>query len=142
MISPAAEQTFDDYAGSGCNGSVSVMLGPVPRYCGASGRNRLTAVTRLSRCRPATHVEYLIEVMYPLTSDIRQWLDSLNPGQYGDAFEDNAIDWYLLPDLTEELLERLGITALGHRMRILRAIAAFNDEQTVASPLSARPDIE
>lgn len=32
------------------------------------------------------------------------------------AFEESAINWALLPDPTDELLELLGIAALGHRM--------------------------
>ena len=54
-------------------------------------------------------------------TDIRKWLDSLGLGQFGDAFAENAIDWELLPKLNHELLEAIGISAVGHRMRILDA---------------------
>ena len=43
-----------------------------------------------------------------MTRDVRQWLEELELGQYGDAFVDNAIDIDLLVDLTDADLERLG----------------------------------
>ncbi len=57
-------------------------------------------------------------------SDIRQWLEELGLGQYADAFEENDIDESLLPDLTDEALERLGVASMGHRMKLLKAFAA------------------
>ena len=45
--------------------------------------------------------------------------------QYATVFAENAIDLDILPDLTEADLEKLGV-ALGHRKRILRAIAALS----------------
>ena len=67
--------------------------------------------------------------------DVRRWLDSIGLGQYADAFEDDAVDWELLPDLTEEHLERLGIAAMGHRMRILKEIATLATDSPLAPPV-------
>jgi hypothetical protein len=53
-----------------------------------------------------------------------QWLEALGLGQYGDAFIGADIDLVVLPDLTEADLAQLGVT-LGHRKRLLRAIAAL-----------------
>ncbi len=58
-------------------------------------------------------------------SDTRQWLEALGLGQYADAFDENALDWELLPDLTDELLEKVGVSAVGHRMKVLKAAAAL-----------------
>jgi class 3 adenylate cyclase len=55
-------------------------------------------------------------------NEIRQWLQDLGLGQYADAFDENAIDLDLLPDLEDGDLEKMGIAALGHRKKILRAI--------------------
>jgi predicted ATPase/class 3 adenylate cyclase len=55
-------------------------------------------------------------------SAISAWLDGLGLGNYTTIFVENAIDLDVLPDLTEADLKRLGV-ALGHRKRILRAIA-------------------
>ncbi len=38
-------------------------------------------------------------------SDIREWLDRLGLGQYADAFEANAIDGDILPDVTDQTLK-------------------------------------
>src|SRR5947207_624217 len=55
-------------------------------------------------------------------SGISAWLDGLGLGNYATIFAENAIDLDVLPDLNETDLKRLGV-ALGHRKRILRAIA-------------------
>ena len=55
-------------------------------------------------------------------STVTTWLGRLGLEQYAKTFSDNAIDMEVLPDLTEADLEKLNI-ALGHRKRILRAIA-------------------
>lgn len=40
-------------------------------------------------------------------SSIRQWLESLELGDYASAFEAGDIDWALLPDLDHDLLKDL-----------------------------------
>jgi class 3 adenylate cyclase len=65
---------------------------------------------------------------------IATWLDEIGLGQYATAFAENAVDLEVLPDVTETDLERLGV-ALGHRKRILRAIAALSG----ATPAAAAP---
>ena len=76
-------------------------------------------------------------------SDIRQWLEELGLGQYADAFEENDIDESLLPDLTDEALERLGVASMGHRMKLLKAFAAQSspDLETAEAtePLTPEP---
>jgi hypothetical protein len=57
-------------------------------------------------------------------TNIRQWLESLGFGEYADAFEENAIEPDLLCDLTDDDLRTLGVEALGHRKRILKAVGA------------------
>jgi class 3 adenylate cyclase len=54
-------------------------------------------------------------------STIRDWLASLGLPEYGDRFEENRIDLEILPDLTDQDLEKLGVI-LGDRRKILRAI--------------------
>jgi class 3 adenylate cyclase/predicted ATPase len=56
--------------------------------------------------------------------DIVKWLRSLGLQQYAAAFRDTAIDAEILPELTEVDLEKLGVV-LGHRKRLLKAIAAL-----------------
>jgi hypothetical protein len=57
------------------------------------------------------------------------WLRSLGLGKYEAAFRDNEIDETVLPSLTDEHLKELGVTALGHRVKLLDAIAALRSER-------------
>jgi hypothetical protein len=82
--------------------------------------------------------------------DIVVWLRSLGLGKYEAAFRENEIDDTVLPDLTAEDLKELGVTALGHRRKLLAAIAALRDDAsgkvpsvdaaTTSSAPSARPE--
>src|ERR1700746_2948904 len=45
--------------------------------------------------------------------------------QYEPAFRDNEIDWAVLPKLTSEDLREIGVAAIGHRRKLLDAIAAL-----------------
>jgi class 3 adenylate cyclase/tetratricopeptide (TPR) repeat protein len=55
--------------------------------------------------------------------NIANWLENIGLSQYVDLFAQNDIDLDVLPDLTEEELEKLGVS-LGHRKKLLRALAA------------------
>ena len=57
--------------------------------------------------------------------DIVVWLRSLGLGKYEAAFRENEIDETVLPSLTHETLKELGVTAVGHRLKLLDAIAAL-----------------
>jgi hypothetical protein len=65
--------------------------------------------------------------------DIVVWLRSLDLGKYEAVFRENEIDETVLPILTAEDLNELGVTALGHRRKLLDAIAALpSDTSAVA----------
>ena len=55
--------------------------------------------------------------------DIVVWLRSLGLGKYEATFRENEIDETVLPSLTHETLKELGVTAVGHRLKLLDAIA-------------------
>jgi class 3 adenylate cyclase len=55
--------------------------------------------------------------------DVAEWLGALGLGQYASAFAENDIDLALLPQLSDADLKELGVASLGHRKRILAAIA-------------------
>ena len=57
---------------------------------------------------------------------IVQWLEELGFAQYGAAFVQDDIDHAVLRDLSETDLQKLGVT-LGHRKRLLRAIAELSE---------------
>ena len=72
--------------------------------------------------------------------DIVVWLRSLGLGKYEAAFRENDIDETVLPSLTHENLKELGVTSLGHRVKLLDAIAALrNDASVQTPPLAAAP---
>ena len=66
--------------------------------------------------------------------DIVVWLRSLGLGKYEAAFRENEIDETVLPSLTHETLKELGVTAVGHRLKLLDAIAALRDEASMKAP--------
>jgi class 3 adenylate cyclase/predicted ATPase len=72
-------------------------------------------------------------------SGITAWLDGLGLGSYATIFVENAIDLDVLPDLNETDLKRLGV-ALGHRKRILRAIADLSSGSSLPEGASF-PDV-
>src|SRR6266566_1882337 len=66
---------------------------------------------------------------------IADWLQTIGLGQYTELFAGSDIDLTVLHDLTDQDLEKIGIS-LGHRKKILRAIAAV--DKAGFSPDSAR----
>src|SRR5262249_49500661 len=63
---------------------------------------------------------------------IANWLEKLGFGQYAQRFAENDIDFEILSDLTDQDLEKIGVTSLGHRRKLLRAIANFKIAPAVA----------
>src|SRR5260370_895001 len=57
---------------------------------------------------------------------IADWLNALGLGQYAQRFAENDIDPSVLRDLTDHDLEKIGVS-LGHRRKILRAIAELDE---------------
>ena len=56
---------------------------------------------------------------------IMEWLQQLGLGQYAHRFTENDISFVILPDLTDQDLEKIGVASLGHRKKLLEAIAAL-----------------
>ncbi len=57
--------------------------------------------------------------------DIGTWLRGLGLEQYEAAFRDNDVDAEVLPELTADDLIGIGVTSVGHRRKLLAAIAAL-----------------
>jgi class 3 adenylate cyclase len=68
---------------------------------------------------------------------IAEWLEKLGMSEYAQRFAENRIDLSVLPDLTDQDLEKLGVV-LGDRRKMLRAIAILDAPPTPA-PASAQP---
>uniref|UniRef100_A0AAQ6A6W2 SH3 and multiple ankyrin repeat domains 1 n=1 Tax=Amphiprion ocellaris TaxID=80972 RepID=A0AAQ6A6W2_AMPOC len=59
--------------------------------------------------------------------DVADWLVYLNLGEHRDRFIDNEIDGSHLPSLTKDDFLDLGVTRVGHRMNIERALKKLTD---------------
>src|SRR3954469_20182372 len=71
--------------------------------------------------------------------DVGGWLRDLGLGQYEQAFGDNDIDTGLLPTLTADDLREIGIVSLGHRKRLLAAIATLTPLPLGTQPPTPTP---
>ena len=67
--------------------------------------------------------------------DIAAWLRGLGLEQYEAAFRENEIDWALLPKLTADDLKDLGIGLVGHRRKLLEAIAQLSAADVPPDPI-------
>jgi class 3 adenylate cyclase len=67
---------------------------------------------------------------------VADWLEKLGLGQYAQCFAANDINFTLLPDLTDQDLKELGVSSLGHRRQLLRAITDLKSIET-ATPKTA-----
>uniref|UniRef100_A0A3B4YVL8 SH3 and multiple ankyrin repeat domains 1 n=1 Tax=Seriola lalandi dorsalis TaxID=1841481 RepID=A0A3B4YVL8_SERLL len=59
--------------------------------------------------------------------DVADWLAYLNLGEHRERFIDNEIDGSHLPSLTKDDFLDLGVTRVGHRMNIERALKKLTD---------------
>ena len=66
--------------------------------------------------------------------DIVVWLRSLGLGKYEAAFRENDIDETVLPSLSHETLKDLGVTSVGHRLKLLEAITALRTNEGSKAP--------
>ena len=73
--------------------------------------------------------------------DVAAWLRGLGLEQYAPAFHDNDVDGEVLTELTADDLVSIGVTSVGHRRKLLAAIAALKSEtaSTLAADASDEP---
>ena len=69
---------------------------------------------------------------------IADWLEKLGMSEYAQRFAENGIDLSVLPDLTDQDFKEMGVL-LGHRRKLLRAIAELNDTPAAAASAPAPP---
>jgi class 3 adenylate cyclase len=69
---------------------------------------------------------------------VADWLERLGLSQYARCFAENDISFVILPDLTDQDLEKIGVASLGHRRLLLRSIAELKTvDKTTLSPDAA-----
>jgi class 3 adenylate cyclase len=69
--------------------------------------------------------------------DIAAWLGALGLERYAQTFADNEIDGEVLPTLTADDLKDLGVLVIGHRRKLLNAIAALDGSEAPPAPGTA-----
>src|ERR1700737_4988334 len=67
---------------------------------------------------------------------IAEWLERFGLSEYAQRFAENDIDFTILSDLTDQDLEKIGVASLGHRRKLLRAIANLTDLKKTAPGLA------
>jgi class 3 adenylate cyclase len=69
--------------------------------------------------------------------DVGAWLRRLGLERYEATFRDNGVDETVLPSRTADDLKEMGVSGVGHRRKLLDAIALFRTPGTGESPQSA-----
>ncbi len=72
-------------------------------------------------------------------SDLAAWLETLGLGQYAAVFAANDVDRDALPYLSDQELKELGLS-LGHRKKLLNAVAAWAAAPDVATAPTPGPE--
>src|SRR5499427_10390809 len=72
-----------------------------------------------------------------MAENIADWLRGLGLEQYAAAFAVNDVDPEVLRELTAEDLIGLGVTSIGHRRKLLAAIAALREQLAPAHEKTA-----
>ncbi len=67
--------------------------------------------------------------------DVADWLRTLGLERYEASFRDNDVSADLLSQLTADDLKELGVAAVGHRRRLLAAIAELSGDGEVQAPV-------
>ena len=71
--------------------------------------------------------------------DVAAWLQDLGLERYVPAFRDNDIDGEVLPKLTAEDLISIGVISVGHRRKLLDAIASLGTAVPTAVATAPAP---
>ncbi|TRY75988.1 hypothetical protein DNTS_010894 [Danionella cerebrum] len=99
---------------------------PTPPLSLGTGRSR--SPSPLTLIQAASNKPFATKpVLMWNKQDVADWLESLNLGEHRDAFMDNDIEGSHLPNLQKEDLIDLGVTRVGHRMNIERALKVLLD---------------
>ena len=75
----------------------------------------------------------------PATQQISDWLEKLGMSEYAQRFAENDINFSILSDLTDQDLKEIGVSSLGHRRQLLRAIGEFKNTSAANAPVPELP---
>jgi class 3 adenylate cyclase len=74
----------------------------------------------------------------PVANEISDWLEKLGMSEYAQRFAENRIDLSVLPELTDQHLNDLGLP-LGDRLKMLRAIRELSGATSLPPQPERRP---
>src|SRR5262249_27109826 len=121
------------------NQLLTACITPLVR-CGACrgpGYSILTSVGKLPRHAGPERIASIRRG--PPMQQIADWLEKLGLGQYAQRFAENDIDFDILSDLTDQDLEKIGVTSVGHRRKLLRAIVNLKGIEKITPAVAATP---
>jgi hypothetical protein len=72
--------------------------------------------------------------------DVAAWLRRLGLERYAPAFRDNDVDGEVLPELTSDDLISIAVTSVGHRRKLLAAIASLSTALPTAKVMAVPRD--
>jgi class 3 adenylate cyclase len=75
----------------------------------------------------------------PAMEQIADWLEKIGMSEYAERFAENDIDVEVLGELTDTDFDRLGVS-IGHRRKLLKAVAAGLSTATDAPPTKSATD--
>jgi class 3 adenylate cyclase len=73
--------------------------------------------------------------------DVVAWLRGLGLERYAPAFRDNDVDAEVLPSLTADDLISIGVKSVGHRRKLLEAIAALGADVSRGTTTAVSRDV-
>ncbi len=76
-----------------------------------------------------------------MAASIREWLSDLGLDEYAGTFEAEEIEVTVLSSLTDDDLRELGVSALGHRKKILSAAATSDEVSGPSSPAATETPV-
>jgi class 3 adenylate cyclase len=103
-----------------------------PRWIGLPSMHTGLRLLRFQEARA------LLEQRGGCLMDVETWLRDLGLEQYEAAFRASEIDWAVLPELTPEDLKDIGVAAVGHRRKLLAAIAALRGDSGSRPPAAEK----
>ena len=74
--------------------------------------------------------------------DVEAWLRGLGLERYAPAFRDNDVDGEVLPELTSDDLISIGVISVGHRRKLLGAIASLGAAPRAPTVIAAPRDAQ
>ena len=95
----------------------------------ADVRRAVQLVKRLEQEHRKASREMDARFLTPDMESMKTWLDARNLGEHSKAFDKHKIDFEVLGDLSYDDLKEMGVSEVGKRRQLHRAITQWRDER-------------